>query len=264
MSESAEEASPQAIGDQTRRFSAFISYSHADERFAKRLHRALETYRLPRLAGADPSRRLKAAFRDSDELAAAFDLTAAVREAIAQSDFLIVVCSATSAKSEWVGREIEFFRNLHGDAGILAVITEGEIETAFHPALHGRTGGPLLEPLAADFRRDGGGRKLALLKLVAVLAGVRLDELIHRDGQRRIRQTFLASGAVLTTATVIAALALVATSERRAAEQERSKAGGLVSFMDSGLRSDLQSAGRLDVLSRINREALDYFKDNNR
>ena len=136
MSESAEQGAPYTAGHAARRFSAFISYSHADDRFAKRLHRQLETYRLPRrLSGSDPSRRLKAIFRDSDELAAAYDLTTAVRDAIAQSDFLIVVCSAASAKSQWVGREIELFRDLHGDTRILAVITEGETDTCFHPAL---------------------------------------------------------------------------------------------------------------------------------
>ena len=30
------------------RYRAFISYSHSDERWAQWLHRALETYRLPR------------------------------------------------------------------------------------------------------------------------------------------------------------------------------------------------------------------------
>ena len=110
MSESVEQRAPHTAGPEARRFSAFISYSHADERFAKHLHRKLETYRLPRsLAGSGSSRRLKAIFRDSDELAAAFDLTTAVRDAIAQSDFLIVVCSVASAQSHWVGREIELF-----------------------------------------------------------------------------------------------------------------------------------------------------------
>ena len=81
----------EGVGDRGRRYSAFISYSHADGAFAKRLHRALEAYRLPHraLAHADGSAltgaRLKPLFRDIDELSAAHDLTAAVREAIAQS-----------------------------------------------------------------------------------------------------------------------------------------------------------------------------------
>ena len=40
----------------TQRYSAFISYSHADTAVARWLHRALETYRLPKgLVGMDLS-----------------------------------------------------------------------------------------------------------------------------------------------------------------------------------------------------------------
>src|SRR5205085_2833190 len=92
-----------------RRYSAFISYSQADVRLVRRLHRKLESYRLPRrlraIAGL-PSGRLKPLFRDSDDLSAASDLTKAVREALADSDFLIVVCSPRAAASRWVAREI--------------------------------------------------------------------------------------------------------------------------------------------------------------
>ncbi|HEX4709527.1 TIR domain-containing protein [Phenylobacterium sp.] len=262
MSDSAEQRAPLPTGDGTRRFSAFISYNHADERFAKRLHRQLETYRLPhRLTGASgAARRLKAIFRDSDELAAAYDLTTAVREAIAQSDFLIVVCSAASAKSVWVGREIELYRSLHGDTGILAVIAEGEVDTAFHPALHGRSGGPSLEPLAADFRREGGGRRLALLKLVAVIAGVRLDELLQRDLQRQVRRITAVAAAAVAGVAVVAGLAVAALSARADAESQRNRASGLGAFMATDLHAGLKSAGRLDLQMAADKAALDYYR----
>lgn len=262
MSESVDQRAPQPTGGQARRFSAFISYSHADDRFAKRLHRDLETYRLPHrlAAGAGPGRRLKAIFRDTDELAASFDLTTAVREAIAQSDFLIVVCSAASAKSQWVGREIELFRSLHGDAGVLAVIAEGDPVKAFHPALHGRQGGPSFEPLAADFRPDGGGRRLALLKLIAVMAGVRLDELLQRDLQRQVRRiTAVAVGSVAGIA-VVAGLAVAALNARADAASQRNRAVGLGDFMATDLRKGLEAAGRHDLLDQVNRAALDSYK----
>ena len=263
MSDSAaEQIAQHPAGDRTRRFSAFISYSHADGRFAQRLQRKLETYRLPhRLkAGHGPARRLKPIFRDSDELAAAHDLTSAVREAIAQSDFMIVVCSASSTKSVWVGREIELFRSLHGDAGILAVIAEGETLPTFHPALRGQQGGPKLEPLAADFRRGHEGARLALLKLVAVLAGVRLDELLQRDLQRQVRRiTAVAAGSVAGVA-VVAGLAVTALNARTEAETQRSKASGLGAFMATDLRKGLRSAGRLDLQIAADKAALDYYR----
>lgn len=55
------------------RYRAFLSYSHTDSTVARRLHRRLETYRLPRhlamteLEGAPP-RRLGRIFRDREEL----------------------------------------------------------------------------------------------------------------------------------------------------------------------------------------------------
>src|SRR5579863_454983 len=62
------------------RYRAFISYSHQDRAWADWLHRALETYRVPRrlvgrstAAGIVP-RRLAPVFRDREELASAIDL----------------------------------------------------------------------------------------------------------------------------------------------------------------------------------------------
>jgi hypothetical protein len=262
MSESAEQTAPHPTGERARRFSAFISYSHADGRFVRRLQRKLETYRLPHrlAAGHGPARRLKAIFRDSDELAAAHDLTNAVREAIAQSDFLIVVCSVSSAKSAWVGREIELFRSLHGDSGILAVIAEGETVPTFHPALRGRLGGPSLEPLAADFRRGHEGGRLALLKLVAVLAGVRLDELLQRDLQRQVRQITAIAAASVAGVAVLAGLTVTALNARADAEAQRTRASGLGTFMATDLHKGLQSAGRLDLLIAADKAALDYYR----
>src|SRR5688572_2180373 len=104
----ADGAQPQAL-----RYSAFISYSRRDARFARSLHRQLEGYRLPRRGAAHPGSdraphaRLRPIFRDEEEFCASYDLSGAVREAIAQSDFLIVVCSPNSAASKWVGLEIE-------------------------------------------------------------------------------------------------------------------------------------------------------------
>src|SRR5688572_22011481 len=90
------------------RYRAFISYSHRDAAFGRRLHRRLEAYRIPRRLvgrttplGAVP-RRLAPIFRDREELPAADDLTTEVRAALAASGALIVVCSPAAAASPWV------------------------------------------------------------------------------------------------------------------------------------------------------------------
>ena len=123
------------------RYSAFLSYSHKDSAAAGRLHRRLESYRLPRRlvgtagsAGPVPA-RLWPIFRDREELPAATDLSQTVREALAQSGALIVLCSAHAAASLWVAEEIETFRRLHPDRPILAAILDGDPADCFPGAL---------------------------------------------------------------------------------------------------------------------------------
>lgn len=250
-----------------RRYSAFISYSHADIRFARHLQRRLETYRLPRRivqdarAGREAGRRLKPVFRDVDELTAAPDLTAAVRQAIAEADYLIVICSPAAAASLWVGREVELFRVLNGDERILTALVQGTAETAFHPALRGGPAGPALHPLAADFRPGGPDREAALLKLVAPLAGVRLDALVQRDAQRRIRQLGVIAGASVAGMAIMGLLTVAAVNGRAAAERERTKSESLVDFMITDLRKKLKPVGRLDLLSAVNSGATRDYRN---
>ncbi|RZA03737.1 MAG: hypothetical protein EOO68_09075, partial [Moraxellaceae bacterium] len=47
--------------------------------------------------------------------------------------------------------------------------------------------GVVHEPIAADFRAEHDGRKLARLKIVAGLTGIALDQIIQRDAQRQLR-----------------------------------------------------------------------------
>ena len=247
------------------RYSAFISYNQRDVRFVRRLHRELETYRLPRrLSGAEgtpgPSRRLKPIFRDGDELTAAYDLTTAVREAIAQSENLIVICSPNAVQSEWVGREIELFRSLHGDRRIFAALIEGTSETAFHPALRGVLGGAPLQPLAADFRPEGGGRRIALLKLIGALTGVGLDDLIHRDAQRGRRRMAMGAAAAAVITLTVGALGSFALLARTDAAKQRVEATGLVDYMLTDLRRDTKRVGSLDQLAALNAGALAYYQ----
>ena len=61
---------------ESRRYKAFISYSHADEAHASWLQRALERYRTPkalRRSRPDLPARLYPIFRDSAELATSTD-----------------------------------------------------------------------------------------------------------------------------------------------------------------------------------------------
>lgn len=90
-----------APGDKFK-YWAFISYSHQDKRWGDWLHRALETYRLPRhLHGGrdgDIPRRLMPVFRDREELPSSANLGQVIAEALQQSRTLIVICSPPTPK----------------------------------------------------------------------------------------------------------------------------------------------------------------------
>ena len=222
------------------RYSAFISYSHADCRVAQWLHHALETYRVPKkLVGSETPlgpvpRRLKPIFRDRDELPASGDLGTELRAAISDAEFQIVLCSPKAAQSHWVNEEILAFKRVHGDGRVLALIVDGEPGDAerecFPPALRFHMGhqGVLTtepaEPIAADIRPGGDGRRLAHLKLVAGLTGLPLDSLVRRDAARRQRRLiWIASGAV-AVAVLTLGLAVYATLQREAAQRARAAA----------------------------------------
>ncbi len=264
------------------RYYAFLSYSHKDKELADWLHRELERFRVPRsLAGRLTAngvvpKRLTPIFRDQQELAAAGDLGQEIKAALAASQFLIVLCSETAAKSRWTNAEIEAFKHSRPDACVLAAIVGGEPfaseipgredEECFPPALRqkfdrrGRPTAKRAEPLAADFRHGGDGKRLALLKLVAGMLGVGLDDLVQRETTRRHRQlAWLAAGSLAGMA-VTSVLAVTAIQGRDAAREQRREAEGLVGFMLGDLKDKLEPIGRLDALDAVGSRALAYYQ----
>jgi len=260
---------------------AFISYSHRDAKVATALQRALETYRLPRaLVGRDTPvgpvpDYLKPVFRDRAEMQAGTDLQASVRKALAQSAYLIVVCSPDAARSPWVNQEIVEFKRLAGESRVLAVIANGEpfasrmpgreADECFPVALrfaltpNGRPEGEALEPVAADLRPDGDGERLALLKLVGGMIGVGVDGLVRRDAQRRARRMAIVAAASLCGMAVTTMLTVLAVKARNDAQTQRAQAESLIEFMLVDLRKRLNPVGKLDLLDSLGEKALAYY-----
>ncbi|WP_209349407.1 toll/interleukin-1 receptor domain-containing protein [Pontixanthobacter sp. CEM42] len=246
------------------RFKAFVSYSHADKAAAQKLHRKLETYRLPKHLRQPESSttdekpvdgRIGPIFRDREDLPAAEDLSESVKKALTVSEALIVLCSPDAQKSPWVAREIELFRELHPDRPVLAAILRGEPEEAFPEPL--RQGG---EPLAADLRKEGDGARLGFLKVVAGIAGVPLDALINRDAQRRVRRVTAITVAAVAAMVVMALMTTFALQARNEAQHQRAEAEGLVEYMLTDLAEDLEGSAGLAVLAKVNRRALAYYE----
>lgn len=253
-----------------KRYRAFISYCHRDQAVAIRLHHALETYALPsKLIGkttpaGEVPRRLVPIFKDREELPAADSLGEAVDAALTASDALIVICSPASASSEWVNKEVERFKQIHGGGRVFPALIEGEPDEAFPPALrvryeNGQPTGEAAEPIAADLRPNADGHRLATLKLVAGLTGLELDQLVQRDNQRRQRRLALVAAASLAGMAGTSGLAFYAVQQRDEARAQRAEADGLIEYMLTDLRGKLEPVGKLDVLDGVGRKALDYY-----
>jgi tetratricopeptide (TPR) repeat protein len=266
------------------RYRAFISYSHRDAPWAAWLHKALETYRVPtRLVGQHTAagvtpRRLAPIFRDRDELATATDLGSKVREALAQSANLIVICSPFSAASKWVQEEVLAYRRLGRAEHIFCLIVDGEpgADMQAHPHEH-ECFAPALrappdatpaaaEPIAADARTDKDGRRNAKLKLIAGMLDLNFDSLKQRDLQRRHRRMSVIAALALAVAAGMGSLAIIAMQARHAAvvaradaERRQHQAEDLVDFMLGDLNDKLHQAQRLDIIEDVDNQAMTYF-----
>ncbi len=243
----------------TPHYKAFISYSHCDESWARWLQHSLESYRVPkRLVGSDGAygpipRRLNPIFRDREDLSSAADLTSKIKEEIAESETLIVVCSPAAASSRWVNEEVRRFREMGRGDRILALIVDGDPQTTdpanacFPETLVQLDDGSRTEPLAADVRKYADGKKLSSLKLVAGILGIRLDELRRRDAQRRTRKRIIYSMSVVILASIVGWLAYSAATSRAHAKAQRANTEDLLGFM----LGDLKRLGPIEGLEMI-------------
>jgi len=267
------------------RYYAFLSYSHQDKELADWLHRELEHFRVPHaLAGKLTAtgvvpRRLTPIFRDQHDLSAGDDLAVEIEAALAASQFLIVLCSPKAAKSRWMNLEIESFKRTRPEGCVLAAVAAGEPfasdvpgreeKESFPPALRykydrrGHRTAKRAEPLAADFRESGEGRRLAFLKLVAGMLGVGLDELVQREQTRHHRRLAIVAAASIAGMAVTSTLAVAAIQARDAAREQRRQAENLIAFMVGDLKDKLEPIGKLDVLEGVGSRVLAYYSKQN-
>jgi tetratricopeptide (TPR) repeat protein len=262
-------------------YRAFISYSHADKACAGWLHRALESYRVPsKLVGrhtavGEVPRRLTPIFKDREELPASSDLSRELEAALLASQFLIVIASPAAAASHWVNEEIRAFKQHRGEDNILVLIAPDDpadpaaaddvTADRFPEALRfrvdaeGRLTDIPAEPIAADLRPHGDGERIAKLKIVAGLTGLKLDDIVQREAQRRTRRLTALATAACLLALLMTTLTVVALKARTEAERQRAEADGLVEYMLTDLRSKLEPVGRLEVMDSVGARALKYY-----
>ena len=195
------------------KYRAFITYAHEDEQKARWLRKKLEEFPVPQNLvgrkgrfGKIPS-RLYPIFRDRDELPGTAQLGSIIEQALNDSSHLVVLCSPHAVKSRWVNEEIRLFKQMGKGDRILCLLLDGEPMAEDLAHAKGKECLPLAvrrkidqngnlideidEPGAADLRDSGDGEKDALLKIVAGLLGLGLDEIKQRDMIARQRKLAL-------------------------------------------------------------------------
>lgn len=107
---------------------AFISYSHTDIKWGKRLERKLAGFKMPATLCSERGWKRKPInpifFAPYDIQPG--DLDEELKARLRASKNLIVICSPDSAQSEWVGKEIRYFHELGRDKHIFFFIVKGE------------------------------------------------------------------------------------------------------------------------------------------
>ncbi len=263
-------------------YKAFISYSHKDDRLAAWVLKKLESYRIPhllrrRVTKGQPS--LGKMFRDREELSATGDLDAKLLEALKASDYLIVVCSPSSARSSRVNQEIKQFITHRDSQKILCLIVDGEpnFETVgladengcIPPELRKRYLMSGQIPLAADMRPLGDGKHKALQKVIAGLLQVDLDELLQRDVRRKYHRMMaiaVTSFAFMLLTTGLMLRAYKAENEAQRAKidalLQQGRAEDLLSFMLNDLAGTrLRKLGRVEVMDAVVSKVVDHYSD---
>ncbi|MCB1549796.1 MAG: toll/interleukin-1 receptor domain-containing protein, partial [Hyphomicrobiaceae bacterium] len=199
------------------KYRAFLSYAHADTRWAKWLHAAIEKFRLDKdLVGRETAlgpvpKALRPIFRDREDFSGGHSLTEATLAALDASAALVVLCSPKAAASQYVNEEVRLFRHRHPDRPVIPVLIEGSYPDNVPPALRfeiaadGTVTDHPVTILGPDLRETGDGRQLGLAKVVAGLTGVAPDDIFRRAERARRRSARVRNGIIAVLALLVVA-----------------------------------------------------------
>jgi len=186
------------------KYDAFISYRHLEKDMyvAKRVHKALESTKIPRKIQKEIGRKkINRVFRDQEELPIGSDLGENIEAALKEAGFLVVICSPETKDSYWVMKEIDTFISMHGRENILAVLVDGEPGDSFPEQILSDENGNPVEPLAADVRGNTKKEvnkklKTETLRLAASILHIDYDDLKQRHREAKLRRNFRIAAAV--------------------------------------------------------------------
>ena len=218
------------------KYKAFISYRHLepDMQAAEKLQKLLENYKPPKnMAEKHEKWRI---FRDVSELQSSSDLSEDIKNAVENSEYLIVICSPEYNQSKWCLQEITRFRELHGDTNenIITLLVKGPPKEAFPEQLTytevktvNEKGEEItvkneVEPLAANITADSlkeSMKKLntEYLRIAAPMLGCDFNDLFQREKRReaaRRRRIFGGVSGVLSVITLISVISALTINNK--------------------------------------------------
>ena len=197
-----------------KQYFAFISYSSADFEWGKKLERKLSKYKMSATLCREKGWKrcpMSPIFFAPYDIQPG-DLSEELKTRLRNSKNLIVICSPNSAKSEWVGREIEYFHSLGRADNIHFFIVDGVPNSGnpetecFNPILKELD---MPEYLGANineniYRWKWLNRERAYIQLVTKLLGIEFDAVWKRH-----ERMMIASAIKWTLLTLFVAAALV-------------------------------------------------------
>jgi len=198
------------------KYFAFISFQSSDADYAVKMQHALETYSLPfalsRKLGVP--RRFGQCFCYLKDISLREELMMELEEKIAESKYLIVICSPRSAKSTFLNGGIERFIQLGRRDRIIPLIVEGipysgDPETECFPEALRRNFPKSSNPfedhqiLGVNIHEEGisSARKSmqrAVVMVVARMLELNFDDLWRRELRRRRERIAVTAVAILT------------------------------------------------------------------
>jgi WD40 repeat protein len=216
-------------------YDAFISYSHAlDGKLAPVLQREIERFATPWYQA-----RALRVFRDNASLTANPDLWSSIEQALATSQWFVLMASPDAAGSPWVDREVSWWLANRSVRRLLIVLTEGELAwnqligdfdrpppSVLPPSLRGTF---TEQPRWVDLRWlreteqvDRSNPKLrdCIADVAAAVRGIDKDLLVGEHIRQRRRALRLAWGGVTTLAlllVVAVVAAIIAVGQRNTA-----------------------------------------------
>ena len=183
---------------QSYKYFAFISYNTKDAKWARKIQRKLEHYRMPTTLcnqkGWAKNPPIQPVFFAETDIQPG-PLDKELKQRLEQSRYLIIICSPNSAKSNWVGKEIQYFIDLQRESNIHLFIIEGipysgDINTeCIHPSIKKSDIPEILGVNVNEqiYKWHFLNKERAYVQLITKLLGVEFDSIWNRHKRILIR-----------------------------------------------------------------------------